>query len=532
MHRTSRRRSLMLAGATMAALAAAPAAHAATLSVDAAAPAGCGGADTQCRTLAEAAAAASAGDTITIAPGTYQESVVFDDPGLTVRGAQGVAITGDPQAAAGTATVAFTGAGEARSVLERVLVLNLAAPAAAAVASTGTAGLVVQDALVASATGAGLRVTGSQRNLLQRSVVRSARPDGAAVEVVSDAAGDKALVADSTILMGGPDGAGLRATSLAGVPFSAAGDIAVVARHVTVAGSAGGIVVDSSAANGNPGLLGLLADPAGNIAATVTDSIVLGASGATSNPGGATSAPNTATLDMTRTETQAAPETLFADAAGRNYHLKPGAPVIDQGATTEGESPADVDGQPRVHGAASDLGADELHPSATPAPGTGTGTDALASGDVVPPFVQIRIPKRNQTLNLERTVTRTVTRRGKRVKVRRKVANRIRFTGRAADAAGVREVTLALQRVRLGGAKASQSERCTWVDPTRRKLIVRSCARPITFAAKLDGIAWSRTLPRTMRLRAGTYRLYASGTDANGRTGNAMQVKSHTFRLR
>lgn len=525
MPRPRRHRSLMVATAAVAAIAAAPAAaDAATLSVDPADRNGCTAPDTSCKTLAQAAARAAAGDTIMIAPGTYRESVVFDEPGLTVRGAQGVAITGDPRAGAGTPTVAFTADGDAAGALERVLVVNIAAADAPAVANTGSAGLVVRDALIGSATGAGVRFSGSQRNVLRRALVRSARSDGAAVEVLSpgDSAADKKLVAESAILIGGPKGAGMRIASLAGVAFSTAGDISVVARHITAAGAPNGIVLDASAANGNPGVLGVGTDPAGSIAATVTDSIVLGASGATKNAGGSTAAPNTATLAMERTETSAAPGALFVDPARNDFHLKPDAPVIDRGELAADESQTDVDGQARVHGAASDLGADELHPAAPAAPvigGVGAPTGGpLQSGDRVPPFVAIRAPKHRATVRLGRS-------------------GRVRFTGRAADFAGVREVVLALRRVSVvrrakGRARAARSRRCVWVDPARRKLIVRSCSRPITFRARLDGVAWSATTPRGLKLRPGTYRLYASGVDNNGRAGNALAVKSHTFRLR
>jgi PKD repeat protein len=104
-----------------------------------------------------------------------------------------------------------------------------------------------------------------------------------------------------------------------------------------------------------------VATPAGSIAATVTDSIVLGANTKLNNPGLPPLLPaNAATLTFARTDQTTPAEQLFVNAAKRNLHLRPDAVDVDKGQLTAGDSATDVDGQPRVAGAAPDLGADEF----------------------------------------------------------------------------------------------------------------------------------------------------------------------------
>ena len=96
---------------------------------------------------------------------------------------------------------------------------------------------------------------------------------------------------------------------------------------------------------------------------TASDSIVQGATPTKSNAGllGTLLPPNTATLTLARTDQTTPPDALFVSTARRNYHLRADAPVIDKGGPAEsGDSETDLDGQPRIAGAASDLGADEF----------------------------------------------------------------------------------------------------------------------------------------------------------------------------
>ena len=345
--RPRRRRAFAAAAAVvLAALAAPAAAQAATYTVGAGGGT-CGGTDTSCESLVAAAGAAGAGDTVNVNPGVYDEAPAFTAAGVTVTGsatAPGVIVTG---------TMTFSGSGSTPSVLQRVIVAPSSATSPA-VGVTGTAGLAVRDAFLISAGGSGMAISSGAGNEITRSTVVSGAAAGAAVDV--QAGGDPVgLVLSSSILSGGPSGTGLTVRTGVGtlLPGTAA-SASVTGRHVTIAGSANAVALNSSAAVG-------VLSPVGNIEATFTDSIVHGATPRTVNAGLPPLLPaNTATLGLTRTDQATADDQLFVSAARRNFHLRADAPVIDKAQVTPGDSATDVDGQPRESGAASDLGADEF----------------------------------------------------------------------------------------------------------------------------------------------------------------------------
>jgi hypothetical protein len=149
------------------------------------------------------------------------------------------------------------------------------------------------------------------------------------------------------MLTGG--GAGLSANTVSNALQRAAGDITITARHLTAAGSTLGISLDSSNA------ASLLGAPRGNIVADVTDSIAL--NNKTKRFAGVP--PNVAVINATRTIQSGDPNKIFADAAGRNFRLRPDSVAIAAGGLVAGESVTDVDGDPRP-GPTTDLGADEF----------------------------------------------------------------------------------------------------------------------------------------------------------------------------
>ena len=51
----------------------------------------------------------------------------------------------------------------------------------------------------------------------------------------------------------------------------------------------------------------------------------------------------------------------FVNPAANDYHLSASSPAIDKAVPTATAETLDIDGQARPHGAASDLGADELY---------------------------------------------------------------------------------------------------------------------------------------------------------------------------
>jgi hypothetical protein len=77
----------------------------------------------------------------------------------------------------------------------------------------------------------------------------------------------------------------------------------------------------------------------------------------------------------------AAPTALFANFAGRNYHLAAGSPAIDRGQTLSSVK-SDFEGTPRPKGAASDIGADESGGGSTPSPDLDVTPPSLSFGSV------------------------------------------------------------------------------------------------------------------------------------------------------
>jgi hypothetical protein len=527
MTRPRRRWALVAAVAAVAALAAPAAAQAATYTV-AAGGGTCGGADTSCESLVEAAGAVAGGDSVQVAPGVYNEAPTFTVPGVTITGSTtppGVIVTG---------TMTFSGGGSTPSLLEKLIVAP-SVPTSPAVGVTGSAGVAVRDAFLLSAAGSGMAISNGTGNEITRSTVVSGAATGAAVDVQAGTA-PVGLVLSSSILSGGAGGSGLLVRTGVGTPLpGSAAPANVIARHVTIAGSANAIALDSSAAAG-------LAAPAGSIAATVTDSIVHGATPRTNNPGIPIVAPgNTATLSLTRTDQTTPDGQLFVSAARRNFHLRADAPVIDKGQITPGDSATDVDGQPRENGAASDLGADEFvngTPTAslvvtTPNPRSSRPTtfDASASTDregafgggisqyrwtfgdgttettttptvnhtynsegavavqlvVVdrqggtsppatigvrvtdgtPPVVIITSPRPNRSFGVLANTTKTVTENGVKRKVTTRKRAPIGFGGRAKDPSGVTAVYVTLQRLAKGTEATKSAARASAASKKR-----------------------------------------------------------------
>ncbi len=416
------------------------AAHAARYTVK---PGGgvCGGSDTTCGSVRAAATAMRAGDAVTIAPGRYEESPRFEAAGIVVRGsksAPGVVIEG---------TVTFAAAGGSASVLERLVVR--AAGAGEAVVVSGTAGVKVRDASLFSAAGTALTIAGATSSTVTRSRLLA----GAA----AISTGGGALTVDSSILSGGPSGAGIVVD--APPQYAVVAAARVVARHVTIAGAPTAIALPDAAAAATT--------------ATVTDSIVLGA------------AP--AAVAFTRTDRESAPAALFVNPQTRNFRLRRGSPALDRGQITPGESKTDVDGQPRVLGTGSDLGADEL--------------------DTVAPRVTITRPAAGRTLPAR---------------------SRLRLAGRAQDRSGVATVVFSLELLPRAGTT------CRWFHPVRA-VVTRACSDPVLVRAKLaTGGRWSFDGPRALRLPGGRYRVRVAGTDRAGVNGNSAPARRRgvTFGVR
>jgi hypothetical protein len=350
MPRTGRRRSLTIAAAVIATLAAPVAAQAATYTVKDGGGA-CGApSDVECGDLAQAAAAASPNDVFNVVPkATPYGSATFAAGGLTITGTPNFAVDG---------LLTFTNGAGNPTKLQKAIV---AGPTAGgpAITVTGAGGVEISDSAIAGRAGDGVQFHDGTTNKIVRSVIASV--GGAAVRVLSAdlSSSSKALTIESTWLTGGA--AGLSVNTGSGGVASVAGNVAVTLRHVTAAGSTKGLVLDASQAK--PTLTG----PVGNITADVVDSII---NGTTENhylgllpalpilP--IVSPPNSVTSTFTRTlRDPFDPKAVFLNPDRSNYRLRPDSPAINQGGFTTGESATDIDGQDRA-AAPTDLGFDEF----------------------------------------------------------------------------------------------------------------------------------------------------------------------------
>jgi hypothetical protein len=501
---------MTIAACTLAVLAVPAVSQAATYTVSAG-NGPCGGADLACGSLGEAAIAAAQGDVFNVAPGTY-DAADFPVGGVTINGAAGVGING---------TMTFSGNTGAPSTLSKVAI-SQPTGVAPGINVSGLAGLHLLDSVVVSFNGDGIIVTGGVGNQIIRTLVVTGGAQTSAVRVSSTTGTPpKGLLLESSLLHGGAAALSADTSNLA--IEARAGDISIVARHLTAAGSTNGIVLDAANA------ASLLGGPSGNITATVTDSIALNNKTARY---ALLLAPNTAAINATRTIETHDPNTLFADPGHANFRLRPDATdAIDAGGFTTGESATDIDGDPRP-GPTTDLGADEFvnappvaslvvrgraragQPTLLDGSGStdreagfgggivqyrwtfgdgttqntttpqvmhtyagegaagallvvvdrqgGVSAPAVARvdvGDGVPPEATITKPFANQKVGLTKKTTKTVTRNGKKTKVTTSRKVRLSFGGAAKDKSGVALVLLTLEKI--GAATTSASAKAS-----------------------------------------------------------------------
>jgi hypothetical protein len=539
MPRTGRRRSLSIAAALVAVLCAPAAAQAATYTVTGVPADGAcmAPADLNCGDLSNAATAAADGDIFNVQSATYGSATFTHS--VTLTGTPTFGVNG---------SLAFTGGGGAPSKIQHLVLAQVNGSAAGIISQSG-AGLIIEDTVVASPNGDGVTFSAGTTNKIVRSAIATGGLATAAVRVTSadDSSDTKKLTMESTLASGGVAGLSVNTGNGNGLS-SHPGDVDVVLRHVTLAGSTNGLVLDASKANP------LIGGPFGNIDATVTDSIIQNGTASTIYPGilnvlPILSPPNVITESYTRTlQSPFSADDVFVSPTAGNFRLKAGSLAIDKGGFTAGESTTDIAGNPRP-GPVTDLGADEYvaPPVITPPP-------APATTDGVPPVVTITKPTANQRIALTKkttkTTTKTVTRKGKKVKVKVKKTTskpvKIGFAGVAKDASGIKAVILAIQKISTTvsspktAAKSSQTTtatppatKCKWLNATKG-IVLKSCSTPPVILAKLgkDG-AWTYNVKSTIKLGAGRYRIIVVGVDGTGAFGNtAAQADAvHTFTL-
>jgi hypothetical protein len=496
-------------------LAAPAAAQAATYTVKAG-DGPCGGADTACGGLGDAATAAAPGDVFNVSPGTYG-SATFSAGGVTIAGtAAGVLIDG---------SLVFSGSTGGVSKLG-TLVISTVNGSGPSVSVTGPAGLEISDSIILNPNGDGVQIHAGTANKIVRTTVATGGQVTSAVHVLSADASTaaKALTMDSSLVVGGDAGVSVN-TGESGIVGSTAGDVTLALRHVTAAGSAHGLVLDSTKAAG-----ALLAPGVGNIVATVTDSIIQNGTVATNYAGLLTLLnKNTISETYTRTLRTFDPAAVFIDPANKKYHLKAGSPAINAGGFTPGESTTDIDGQDRS-AAPTDQGADEYVTPPPPPPPVGPPPPP-PNGDGTAPAIAITKPKQNQKVKLftVKTKTTTVTKKGKKVKVKKTTTkrNKIGFAGTAKDPSGIRGVLLTVEKLSssTSGAPAdaapSATAKCKWLNATKG-IVVKSCSKPVLLLAKTakDG-SWTFNVKSTIHLGVGTYRIVVAGVDNSGARGNS-----------
>jgi hypothetical protein len=395
------------------------------------------------------------------------------------------------------------------------------------VSVTGPAGLEISDSLILNPNGDGVQFHEGTANKIVRSTIATGGQTTAAVHVLSADASSaaKALTMESSLVVGG--NAGVSVNTGVNALASTAGGVTLTLRHVTSAGSAHGLVLDSTKAVAAP-----LAAGVGSIVANVTDSIIQGPVAKTPYAGlPPLLNPNTITDTYTRTLMGAFDSNaVFADPANRKYHLKAGSPAINAGGITPGESATDVDGQDRSV-APTDQGADEYVAPPPPPPPPAGPPPPPPNGDGTPPAIAITKPKQNQKVKLftVKTKTTTVTKNGKKVKVKKTTTkrNKIGFAGTAKDPSGVKGVLLTVEKLSSSttGAPAdaapSATAKCKWLNATKG-IVVKSCLKPVLLLANLakDG-SWTFNVKSTIHLGVGTYRILVAGGDNSGARGNS-----------
>jgi hypothetical protein len=513
--------------------------------------------------IATALTQATDGDTIHVLPGTYAEQPLTVAHAVRIEGETGTTVTGaasapvlnvthDGVTITGLALTRTTGAdapvvattdATGTTTISRSLIVNATGGTghtSPAVAGGQSNSLAISDSLIVSGAGEGpaLLLAGGSANTLVRSTVAAIQAGSDAVEAQSTTTGAKHLTIDSSILSGGASAASLSASTSNSLLTLTTGDLTVVATHTTIAGAASAIATQvTSVGLGSPGAISVSADR----------SILRGAIASG--------------VSVTQSDSSAAD--VFVAAAAKNFHLRADAPVIDQGGpAVAGESDRDVDGQPRVAGAASDLGADEFvnqapvarlaTPAAARTPGAVTfdasssSDPEAASGGGIASYhfdfgdgttANSPSPAATHTYGKPGAYAATVTatdvqgltgpasqavqasvsdgiaptariispRSGKRIALRTKRGKRapIRFTGSAADDIAVAAVGLTLQRI---GTK-----------------------RVSRFTARVQQGIWSYKLKQGLKLKRGRYELRAYAVDTAGNVSTAARVR---FRLK
>ncbi|MBI5106690.1 MAG: PKD domain-containing protein [Solirubrobacterales bacterium] len=464
---------------------------------------------------------------VQVAPGTYTEApIAVTRTGLTISAPQG-GVTVTP-----TGSPAFTLSG-ADATLRGLAVAEAAGVSGVRITGARATldGVTVRSPAIAVDTTA----TGTK---VLRSTVVATGATGDALLVRAASTGDVAARVESSILAatGRGTATALRARSQTG----SSGDVAVTLVQATVPHR---VVLDSGGV-------------AGRVRATATRSIVA------APPAGVT---------VTASDTATPADKLYRDPAG-DFRLRADAPVIDRGGTpAAGESDKDIEGEPRLAGPATDLGADEFHnqapvaalvaarprvrqntpvrlsaaTSADPEAAYGGGLARYewdfgdgATETTTEPSIEHAYP----ATGTYPTTVKVTDRQGAsatsaavpvtvvdglapvlgfafpRASAAIAGTGRLRFSGVARDRSGIRSVQLSLRRTRPASAAAT-TRRCRYLNPARKRLVTRSCSRPLFFTVTYRKGRWRYDTRGRFRLSPGRWQATIRARDRAGNQG-------------
>jgi hypothetical protein len=159
-------------------------------------------------------------------------------------------------------------------------------------------------------------------------------------------------------------------------------------------------------------------------------------------------------------------------------------------------------------------------------------TFKLANG--TPPAVAIVKPKSKHTFHRFTTTTKTVTRKGKKVKTKKRVRTKIQIAGLSKPKTGttMSKVLLVLQKTKSTTSKT----KCRYYSASKGLRLV-SCSRPILITARLvkgsTSGEWVYNVPTKRPLSTGSWKVSAYGVDSTGAFGNAADKgASLSFRVK
>lgn len=479
-----------------------------------------------CAAINPAIDVSAAGDTVRVLAGAYPESVTADKADLVIDGDG------------------------------RVLIAPPSGPGVAVTAGD----LTLRDVTVFS-TAAALTVGSGTDNRVQRSTLVGTT-DGLQV----DAAG---LIVDSSIVLGGQDGAAHRVTTSPG-----SADAALTLNHVTTTGSGAALVLD-----GDGG--GIVPLTPGDISFTAASSIIHGPSTATRFsgvllvPGNAVTASyaNSDATELTGIEaTGDGTVTPDSELFGDRLRLRADSPAIGRGGPlSAGESDTDIDGDARVAGTASDIGADEFVNQAPAltldvSPATaqtgeaitaaglakdregpsdiagygvdwGDGTRTNGADNVVQHAYdragtfEVKMVAVDRSGAFSEVASRTVTitdgtppqllvtrpKEGSTAELAGRTPQVMKVRGVFADPSGAERIEVAITR-RTGG--------CTHYDG--RRFVKGACKRPRLLPATIKGTRF-RVDTRALRFKPGTYLVRVKATDTAGNATSGFRKADHTL---